>query len=165
MKEIQLTQGKVALIDDEDFELVSQFKWHADRKTGGRWYAKRQVGRENIFMHRFILGLPVGHVPQTDHRDNDGLNNQRYNLRVSTSSQNGANSFPRGARPFKGVCLRVRPGRKPCYQAGITVNSQFIYLGSYQTAEEAAQVYDFAALEHFGEFARINFENRSKYLL
>lgn len=96
MKEIRLTRGLVALVDDEDFERVNAFKWHAhySGRTGKKVYAERTVyykggGRDTIRMHRFILGLPPrGRELVVDHRDGDGLNNQKSNLETITQEEN-----------------------------------------------------------------------------
>src|ERR1700741_189957 len=121
MKEIPLTQGKVALVDDGDFEKVDRYKWHASRvvsKTTGRikWYAKRNAcrartpkGSAHLYMHRLILDAKP--EIQIDHQDTDGLNNTRNNLRRATSRQNAANSVKkRGISSFKGL-YRTSEGR------------------------------------------------------
>ncbi len=159
MREIELTQGKKAQVDDEDYEWLSAWKWYAHRsprKTGDVWYAQRMDGRRTVAMHgelmkRIIKGnLPPGTLP--DHEDGDGLNNQRHNLRLATYQQNQQNK--RGKNKYKGVQWKHEWG---LYQARITVDGEQMYLGYYETAEEAAHAYDRAALEHFGEFAKINF--------
>jgi hypothetical protein len=151
MREIPLTRGKVALVDDADFEAVSAFKWYAypHRNT---WYAARKNGNATIQMHRFILNTPQG--LETDHEDGDGLNNRRYNIRVSTHAQNIANQGPQRGHLLKGV--------KKCnncerWIARIGFNHRSLYLGIYQTPEAAAYAYDCKAVELFGEFARCNF--------
>ena len=100
MKEIKLTQGKVALVDDEDFDFLNQWKWCA-HKDGNNFYAVRvdySNGRANkkfLSMHRVLLGLTDPKI-FPDHKDGDGLNNQRYNLRIATPSQNVINSKTSG---------------------------------------------------------------------
>src|ERR1700733_15352358 len=111
MREIPLTKGYVALVDDADFERVNRLKWTATechRKDGSvkKVYAYRMVGRKTVFLHRFLLGLPPGRKPQVDHHDGDGLNCQRQNLRVASNAENSRNrgktTFKKSSR-FKGV--------------------------------------------------------------
>ena len=111
MKEIQLTQNKVAWVDNEDFERVSQHKWYARLNiSNGRWYAQRSLCLANgkwspQYMHRFILGLEHGDPHKADHRDRvNTLDNRRENLRV-TLDQNQQNSGLRkhNTSGFKGV--------------------------------------------------------------
>src|SRR3989304_2105986 len=92
MKEIQLSQGKVALVDDEDFEMLNRYKWSAMRGAN-TYYAYTHIilesgKRTSIAMHRVIMQTPVGY--ETDHRDRNGLNNQRFNLRICTHSKDEA---------------------------------------------------------------------------
>lgn len=151
-KEIKLTKGQVAIVDDEDYELVSQCRWYAAWSVGGyTWYAKNSHEGP---MHRFILKPPDGLL--VDHKDRNGLNNRRSNLRVATTSQNAANSrLPRtNTSGYRGVHFKY--GR---WQVQIRVLGRFISgLGSYDNPQDAARAYDRAARLHFGEFARCNFE-------
>lgn len=157
MKTIQLTQGKVALVDDDDYERLNQFKWHC-YKDNNVWYAIRNVGkppnRTTQHMHREILRLKKGD-PDVDHRDRDGLNNQRSNLRFATDSQNIANSPCRSASGYKGVYLFRDHKVKP-WCAVITRNRKRILIGFFVTAKEAAIAWNKKALELFGDFARLN---------
>lgn len=148
-KEIPLTRGKFALVDDEDYEELSRYKWHAS-KSG---YALRNV-RENgklrdIFMHLTILKPPPGF--EGDHIDRDSLNNTRANLRPATRSQNAINTGYRKGR-FRGVCKEGA-----FWGARIKTDGKGVWLGTYATAEEAALAYDTAAVEQHGEFADLNF--------
>ena len=166
MIRIPLTQGKIALIDDRDAHLAA-YRWRAVRKPGGSWYAQRSLpaadvkrgAPDSVLLHRVILGLAGGPLPIVDHRDGDGLNCQRANLRVATPTQNVANARrarSRGASGFKGVARLV--GRIP-WRAIIHVNGRQVWLGRYAKASDAARAYDAAARYYFGEFACVNFPN------
>lgn len=155
MKEIGLSRGMVATVDDDIFEELSQHKWTVMKGTS-TWYAYRKERRGerliNIYMHRQIMDTPPG--MDTDHQDRNGLHNWRGNLRVCTRTQNRANSIKtRGTSRFKGVVWD-----KGAWQAKITIHGVITYLGRFGNDEIAAALaYDVAALEHFGEFARLNF--------
>lgn len=154
MKQISLTQGKTALVDSEDYDDLSRFKWHATKaatRTTEQWYAARRTNGTSELMHRRILGASKGQ--QVDHRDGDGLNNVRKNLRAATSQQNQQNRRP--LRRFKGTWLDSDHHQK--YGARIKVNGKSIWLGFYASEDLAAKAYDQKALELFGEFARLNF--------
>lgn len=106
-------------------------------------------------MHRLILGLPA-HRPFVDHKDGDGLNNQRGNIRIATQSQNCMNMTartPSASSRFRGVTWHARAQK---WQAQIGCNHLRYYLGSYDTEESAARAYDAAAIVLFGEFSRLN---------
>ena len=95
MKEIQLTQGMVALVDDDMYEELSQYKWYTHRPKKHLYYAQRNAPtinskRGTIRMHHIVAGFPLNGL-MTDHRDGNGLNNQRENLRFVTSRQNSQN--------------------------------------------------------------------------
>jgi hypothetical protein len=164
MIEIPLTQGKLAMIDDTDFDLISQYKyWQAECRPGSNnWYATTQPYKDGkqvrIWMHRLILGLDRDDKRKTDHKDGNGLNNQRYNLRICTDAENQHNKRIQKGRRFKGVKTRTDAYRRKPYSAVIVVNNKPISLGDFEAEEIAARVYDVAALVHFGEFARLNFD-------
>lgn len=154
MTEIPLDRGKVALIDDADFAMVSGFKWYAHQASTKVWYAYRSRSK-NIterFLHRVLTGVPRG--IRIDHKDGDGLNCQRSNLRIATCSQNGFNrDLQRNNKTgFRGVYKA-----KEKFRAQIRINRQALALGYFDTAEQAARAYDTKALEMAGEFARLNF--------
>lgn len=152
-KQISLTQGKVAIVDDEDFEWLNQWKWCA-RKDGPRWYVmRRNCERELVQMHRFILN-PQAHL-ETDHRNGNGLDNRRCNLRSCTRSQNSMNSKKRTGctSQFKGICWR-QDTRK--WRARIQFNDKRHNLGCFDNELKAAKAYNKAASRLFGEFARLN---------
>lgn len=162
MREIKLSKGYTALVDDEDYDLVSQHKWYpviSSRRT----YAQTSVSLPNgkytsLSMHRVILGITDRKV-WVDHEDHEGLNNQKYNLRQCNASKNIGNSRkclrPTTSR-FKGV---VWNKQRSNWLAQITVSKKTHYLGSFACEDTAARVYDSAALLHFGEFACLNFPN------
>jgi hypothetical protein len=146
---IHLTHGKVALVGAADRELMSVFPWRAVR-IRHTWYAETYVEGAREYMHRLLMG--VGPGQRVDHRDGDGLNNRRSNLRLVTSGLNQANRrVVLSKSGYKGVTQRA--GR---WRAYITVGGKFQSLGAFATPEEAARAYDAAARELFGEFACTN---------
>jgi hypothetical protein len=158
-KEIPLTNGMVALVDADDFDLVRGYRWNPVRSTkaAATLYARTALrGKDGYYlkMHILILGKMPGKV--IDHINGNGLDNRRCNLRHVTVSQNQANSAKhiKGSSSFKGVSWVRRDSR---WKAQITVNYRSIWLGSFESAEEAARAYDDAAMRHFGECARVNF--------
>jgi hypothetical protein len=153
VKQIPLTQGKVTLVDDEDYDALAQYKWHALRshKTfyAKRWISQKKGKCEYIYMHQQITGKKG-----SDHHDGDGLNNQKYNLRDATHIQNSQNQGKHtGASKYKGVSRQGPYG----WQVMIRVDGKPKYLGFRKVEEDAAKLYDEYALKHFGEFARLNF--------
>lgn len=150
---IPLTQGKSAIVDDQDFDWLSQWKWTAQKHSHG-FYAMRHDGGRLVLMHRLINGTPEG--IGTDHRDGDGLNNQRANLRTATQLQNMMNRRGKrgGTSRFKGVWADPNARNRKLWRSGIRLNGRMKYLGRFATEEQAAAAYARAAAEHFGEFAR-----------
>ena len=154
MKTIPLTQGAFALVDDEDFEYLNQFKWCFD---GGYAHRKIRISKKDIkiYMHRFILGVEGQEV---DHINGVGLDNRRENLRISTHRQNMQNrKIPsHNTTGYKGVIFKGNEKRKKKYQAHIKINGKEKYLGYYFTPQEAALAYNIAAKEYFSEYANLN---------
>lgn len=159
-KKIPLTQGKYAIVDDADYEWLNQWKWYA-RKSGRNWYVNRMTprknnGREMVFMHRVILDAPENKV--VDHKNKNGLDNRRENLRLCSPGQNIRNSrTPRGSTTgYKGVTKRS--GRKK-FEVYINIGGRQKYIGCHDDPSEAARMYDRAARKYFGEFAGTNFND------
>ena len=152
--QIPLTQGMVALIDDEDFGQVSQFKWCASKRINGRFYARRKANHKFIYLHRFLMDAP--HDMEVDHIDGDGLNCQRYNMRQATHANNLKNRrrHSNNTSGSKGVSFKVSAGK---YISGILANGVHHYLGLYSDPVEAARAYDAAARKLHGDFATLNF--------
>lgn len=158
MKEIPLTQGYVALVDDEDYAGASAFNWCVEIRDGGaRYYARRRTRTwetcvaGQITLHQWLTGWP-----RTDHINGNGLDNRRANLRPVTNTQNSANRR-RGRNNtsgFKGVSWRKDI---QCWTAYIRGNGQASHLGMFDNAEAAARAYDAAALTLWGEYASLNF--------
>lgn len=152
MIEIPLTHGHVAIVDDEDADLIN-FRWSASFTNKGGVYGKR-AGK--TLMHRVILerslGKPLEPGQIADHRNGNGLDNCRSNLRVATYSQNNANTSTRrhSKTGYKGVS-KISPNR---WAARISIDGKQKLIGRYSSPEEAHEAYCAAAIEHFGEFAR-----------
>jgi len=156
MKTIQLTQGLVALVDDADYDRVSTHRWYALKSGNGVFYALRTTLLDDkktpLLMHRFILGATDPSM-KVDHKNHNGLDNQRENLRLCTQTQNHGNRRKtQGSSKYKGVTKR---GSK--WEAAIKHNGKSKYLGVFISEVDAARVYDAAARNHFGEFALCNF--------
>ncbi len=152
MKSIPVGQYLWASVDDDDFERVSQYRWNADFRRHTVYVSNNTVG----YLHRFVLDA-VGGL-DIDHRDGNGLNNLRSNLRPCTRAQNLHNGRTNrnGAKKtskFRGVA-RLGPYKK--WAAYLKVEGKNTYLGSFEKEEDAARAYDTAALKAHGEFARIN---------
>jgi hypothetical protein len=161
---IPLTQGKYALIDEEDFALVSQYKWWARKsssKNTVRWYVVRTIrltdGRWiEQRLHRFLLHPPVG--IDVDHVNGNVLDNRRCNLRLATRSENSRNRHTvRGASKYLGVFFKKQTGR---WMAQIVDHGTAIHLGYFDSEVEAALAYDEAASRIHGEFAHLNLPGR-----
>lgn len=148
---ISLTQGFAALVDREDFERFSAFKWHAHRAKNGIVYAYRPG---NIALHRLILNAP----PESfvDHRNRNGLDCRRANLRLATMAENNRNIKRRSnLSGFHGVmCCNSGGG----YRGAVSVDGKKIYTPKFSTALDAALKRDLLAIRHHGEFAVLNFQ-------
>jgi len=152
---IPLSQGKFALIDPEDYELVKNHTWC----LSSNGYAVTNIRDaetkkyKQVKMHRLIFGAERGQM--IDHKNGNKLDNRRENLRPVTMSQNCQNKLPKTGHKYKGVlALKIKKGVR--WVARIKANGKNILIGRFLTEEEAAQAYNEKAIELFGEFAKIN---------
>lgn len=155
-KEIQLTQGKVALVDDADYLYLNQFKWHIYKQNRNNFYARTVIyqnkKRIGIVMHRLLLKCEGKII---DHISGDGLDNRRSNIRCCTKSENplnrriniNNNSGYKGVSWFKVV-------KK--WRAQIQYKKIVYHLGTYEKRIDAAKAYNEAAIKFHGEFAKLN---------
>lgn len=171
MKQIQLTQGQVALVDDDMFDYLSQWKWCAQRTLSGNYYACRTAYfkdlsglsfKKCILMHRFIMGAAYSNT-LIDHIDHCTLNNQRHNLRICTHTENSRNrtSHKGSSSSYLGVSWNIRDKK---WQVHIKANGKLMRLGHFDSEIQAAEEYNKAALKYFGEFANPNIIKSSNSL-
>lgn len=146
---IQLTKGMSATIDDEDYGLVSKYRWRAHKPNGTKkWYAYNanwDARGIELSMHRLIIGTMDGQC--VDHKNGDGLDNRRSNLRIASDSQNQVNRDG-----IKGICWNKKAQK---WQASIKHFGKNIYLGVYSDEESAMAAYKAAAKKIQGEFTRL----------
>lgn len=154
---IPLSKGREALIDAADLELVSQFKWYAEPLANTCYGANKNSGKSKQYLHRHIMGETDPTV-LIDHRNGDGLDNRRLNLRRSTKKQNVQNSAGQvnTSSGYKGVSYVKKSGKWRAYI--VPHKPAQISLGTYELEEDAARAYDVAAKQYFGEFAYLNFK-------
>jgi len=150
MRDIALTRGYVTRVDDADFDFLNQYNWWALKGSNTVYAVGKLGGGSFVYMHRVILAAPTGIT--VDHRDGDGLHNERNNLRLASLKDQQGNAMGFGASGVKGVTL-LPSGR---YMTRIKRAGVTHYIGSYDTVEEAAAAYDAAAIEYFGAFALKN---------
>jgi hypothetical protein len=151
MKEILLTQGKTALVDDDDFDNLNKYNWQYNNCGASRYFVKEKL-RSKIYMHRQILNAPCNF--EVDHIDRNRLNNQKNNLRLCARRENCYNRKRYNPLGVSGVNFDKKWNQ---YLARIRVNGKKIYLGHFNTLLDAALAYDDAAKFWFGEFACLNF--------
>lgn len=154
-KQIELTQGKFALVDDEDYDWLVQWNWYYDSGYAMR-SAKGCHGtrRPKIRMHREIIS--VSRELSVDHINGNKLDNRRCNLRACTQSENKRNrgKSKNNTSGYKGV--HFYSPKKP-WTVSIRVNNKQIFLGNFADPVDAAKAYDRAAIKYHGEFAKLNF--------
>ncbi len=152
MKYIELTKGEKAIVDDIDFEYLNKLNW----SFSNGYAAKKLKGNKNLFMHTLIVNCPKN--MKVDHKNGDGLDNRKKNLRVCTQAQNIANQKVRSDNlsGYKGVSFFKYGKRIRRWVAKITVNYSQKHLGYFYTEKEAAIAYNKGAKKYFGEFAKLN---------
>lgn len=162
MEEIILTRGRVAIVDDEDFEEISKYKWYCDA-TG---YAVREQSLGNskskmVRMHRIVNKTPDG--LETDHINGNKLDNRKENLRNCNHAENSRNTKKKnGSSVYKGVHLATRRSKKNgiiwhSWLAEIKKDKKYYFIGYFKIESDAAKAYDKKAIELHGEFVRLNF--------
>lgn len=157
MKKIEITgvEGKTAIVDDEDYERVSKHTWRTRDLEHQTFYARATINNKTVTLHHFIYGKPPeGKI--TDHKNNNGLDNRKDNLRFVTPRQNNINSKPRKgcSSKYKGVSWKTRD---ECYEVYIfPEKGKRKYLGRTRDEEEAAKMYNEAAKKYYGEYAYLN---------
>ncbi len=162
MKQIDISTktfpNTFAIVDDEDFERLNQWKWHNDNG-----YAYRRVqegGRkgkiEHVYMQNLVINREEGKT--IDHKNGDRLDNRKCNLRTATWNQNMVNRKigKNNSSGYKGVSFSNEGRRIKRWTAQIHLNNKHIHVGRFMTKEEAARAYNEAAKKHFGEFAYLN---------
>jgi hypothetical protein len=158
MKIIPVGRTHFALVDDEDYEALSKLKWYAF-KSNNVIYARHVIIRKDlkkwVFMHRMIMGDEDQELI-FDHKNGDGLDNQRHNLRPCARFENNRNNriSKRNKSGFKGVRW-YRDCPKP-WISSIMINRKALHLGVFSNPEDAARAYNEAAKKHHGEFAKLN---------
>lgn len=157
MKLIPLTQGKFAKVDDEDYDYLMQWKWQARKpsKECYSYYGKRRRDKktEHIYLHREIMKAPKNR--DVDHADGDGLNCQKYNLRICSETENARNRIKRNlaSSKYKGVYWCKSRNR---WRPSIMTLKRRVYFGRFINEDDAARAYNKKAIELFGEFANLN---------
>ncbi len=152
---IPLTQGKFAVVDPEDYDALTKYKWYAI-KRGRQYYAVAKLGRKKVRMHRLIMKSPRNKV--VDHINHNGLDNRKANLRLATAQQNTWNKPKQKgsySSQYKGVAWIKDKQR---WRSKITYNGRDISLGYFDDEKAAARAYDRKAKELFGEYASLNLE-------
>ena len=160
---LQASKGYFAIVDADKYEELMQWRWFGHhQKACDKVYLMRHGGTKNgvrsplVLLHRYLLSAPPDKT--VDHINGNSLDNRLSNLRIATMRQQIQNrkKHRRGILPYKGVYLGA-------HKAGITHYGNHVHLGCYKTVENAAIAYDCAARILFGEFANLNFPERTVY--
>jgi hypothetical protein len=151
-KQIPLTRGAFTVVDDSDYPELSKYKWYAAKCNGGLYAARRKNKNEGfklVYMHREIMNAPPD--KQVDHHDNDSLNNQRYNLRLATPTQNMANRFrpSNNTSGHKGVYWCKARNK---WIAQVVIGDEKVNLGGFLKKDDAIAMRNKKAREIYGEF-------------
>jgi hypothetical protein len=155
MKQLELSQNKVALVDDEDFEWLNQWKWHAIKSRGDLFYAVRseRVGdrQRRVWLHRLLLGLQSGE--QCDHRNGNGLDNRRANIRKATQRENNLNRrrFKTNKSGYIGVSWNSVYRQ---WQAHAIIDGRWTLLGQFDAKDDAIAARRQAEARHYAGFTR-----------
>lgn len=148
LERIQLSGGKTAIVDPEDFSTLSQYKWFASESKKGHFYAMRSVGSTGkIQMHREITNCPEDMI--VDHINGNSLDNRKSNLRICSHSENMRNQKLRSGSEFKGVGFCKIKNK---YRARIMLDRKDYHLGYFDTKEDAAKAYAEASKNYHGEY-------------
>jgi hypothetical protein len=155
--EVSLTQGRIAIIDDEDWDLIKDYKWFAFKMCNTYYavtnYYKEDRSRKLLLMHRLILDAQPGQ--RIDHKNRNGCDNRKENLRFASVAENAMNKESHtGTSIYKGVCWD-----RGKWKSSIATGRKSFHLGRFVSEKEAAKAYDKKAIELFGDFAKLNIQN------